>query len=98
MDYGGAMTNQYDIPWDWDNAGGYMTKITVTPLEGEPKVLGRGSGIRVRAPLSQLVAPGGRLRESLDPRAKKITIASLQRHGSNQVTWTRSERYREDYW
>ncbi len=38
MDYGGAMTNQYDIPWDWDNAGGYMTQITVTPLEGEPKV------------------------------------------------------------
>jgi 7,8-dihydropterin-6-yl-methyl-4-(beta-D-ribofuranosyl)aminobenzene 5'-phosphate synthase len=39
MDYGGSMTNQYTIPWDWDNAGGYMTKITVEPLEGEPKVL-----------------------------------------------------------
>jgi hypothetical protein len=38
MDYGGSMTNQYTIPWDWDNAGGYMTKITVEPLEGEPKV------------------------------------------------------------
>jgi 7,8-dihydropterin-6-yl-methyl-4-(beta-D-ribofuranosyl)aminobenzene 5'-phosphate synthase len=38
MDYGGAMTNQYTIPWDWDNAGGYMTKITVYPLEGDPKV------------------------------------------------------------
>ena len=23
MDYGGAMTNQYTIPWHWDNAGGY---------------------------------------------------------------------------
>ena len=21
MAYGGAMTNQYTIPWDWDNAG-----------------------------------------------------------------------------
>ena len=38
MDYGGAMTNQYTIPWDWDNAGGYMTKITVTPLDGPDKV------------------------------------------------------------
>jgi 7,8-dihydropterin-6-yl-methyl-4-(beta-D-ribofuranosyl)aminobenzene 5'-phosphate synthase len=32
LDYGGAMTNQYDIPWDWDNAGGYMALITVTTL------------------------------------------------------------------
>jgi len=39
MDYGGAMTNQYTIPWDWNNAGGYMTKITVYPLEGDPKIL-----------------------------------------------------------
>ena len=39
MDYGGAMTNQYKIPWDWNNAGGYMTKITVYPLQGDPKVL-----------------------------------------------------------
>lgn len=38
MDYGGAMTNQYTIPWDWNNAGGYMTKITVFPLQGEPKI------------------------------------------------------------
>ena len=38
MDYGGAMTNQYQIPWNWDNAGGYMTKITVTPLEGPDKI------------------------------------------------------------
>ncbi len=38
MDYGGAMTNQYTIPWNWDNAGGYMTKITVYPLQGDPKV------------------------------------------------------------
>jgi len=34
MDYGGAMTNQYTIPWDWDNAGGYSALITVTNLEG----------------------------------------------------------------
>lgn len=33
-DYGGAMTNQYTIPWDWDNAGGYAALITVTELSG----------------------------------------------------------------
>ena len=32
MAYGGAMTNQYTIPWDWDNAGGYAALITVTSL------------------------------------------------------------------
>ena len=40
VDYGGAMTNQYTIPWDWDNAGGYMALITVTELDGrERKIL-----------------------------------------------------------
>ena len=40
VDYGGAMTNQYSIPWDWDNAGGYMALITVTQLDGkERKIL-----------------------------------------------------------
>jgi 7,8-dihydropterin-6-yl-methyl-4-(beta-D-ribofuranosyl)aminobenzene 5'-phosphate synthase len=38
MDHGGAMTNQYQIPWHWDNAGAYMAKITVTSLEGNEKV------------------------------------------------------------
>jgi 7,8-dihydropterin-6-yl-methyl-4-(beta-D-ribofuranosyl)aminobenzene 5'-phosphate synthase len=37
MDYGGAMTNQYTIPWDWDNAGGYSALITVTTLEGDER-------------------------------------------------------------
>jgi 7,8-dihydropterin-6-yl-methyl-4-(beta-D-ribofuranosyl)aminobenzene 5'-phosphate synthase len=40
MDGGGAMANQYSIPWDWDNAGGYAALITVTTLEGnERKIL-----------------------------------------------------------
>jgi 7,8-dihydropterin-6-yl-methyl-4-(beta-D-ribofuranosyl)aminobenzene 5'-phosphate synthase len=40
MDYGGAMTNQYTIPWEWDNAGGYAALITVTDLSGkEHKIL-----------------------------------------------------------
>ena len=37
MDYGGAMTNQYTVPWEWDNAGGYSALITVTTLEDEQK-------------------------------------------------------------
>ena len=37
MDYGGAMTNQYIIPWKWDNAGGYSVLITVTTLEGKER-------------------------------------------------------------
>jgi 7,8-dihydropterin-6-yl-methyl-4-(beta-D-ribofuranosyl)aminobenzene 5'-phosphate synthase len=37
MDYGGAMTNQYTIPWDWENAGGYSALITVTTLEGNER-------------------------------------------------------------
>ena len=37
MDYGGGMTNQYIIPWKWDNAGGYSTLITVTTLEGQER-------------------------------------------------------------
>ncbi|MCG6893480.1 MAG: MBL fold metallo-hydrolase [Desulfobacteraceae bacterium] len=37
MDYGGAMTNQYTIPWEWDNAGGYSVLITVTTLEGKER-------------------------------------------------------------
>jgi 7,8-dihydropterin-6-yl-methyl-4-(beta-D-ribofuranosyl)aminobenzene 5'-phosphate synthase len=37
MDYGGAMTNQYTIPWEWDNAGGYSALITVTGLDGKER-------------------------------------------------------------
>ena len=37
VDYGGAGTNQYTIPWDWDNAGGYAALITVTTLENEER-------------------------------------------------------------
>jgi 7,8-dihydropterin-6-yl-methyl-4-(beta-D-ribofuranosyl)aminobenzene 5'-phosphate synthase len=37
MDYGGGMTNQYIIPWDWENAGGYSTLITVTTNEGNQR-------------------------------------------------------------
>jgi 7,8-dihydropterin-6-yl-methyl-4-(beta-D-ribofuranosyl)aminobenzene 5'-phosphate synthase len=37
VDYGGAMTNQYSIPWDWDNAGGYAALVTVTTLEGKER-------------------------------------------------------------
>jgi len=37
LDYGGAMTNQYAIPWDWDNAGGYAALLTVTTLEGKER-------------------------------------------------------------
>jgi len=37
VDYGGAMTNQYEIPWDWDNAGGYAALLTVTTLEGKER-------------------------------------------------------------
>ncbi len=37
MDYGGAMTNQYIIPWKWDNAGGYSVLMTVTTLEGKER-------------------------------------------------------------
>ena len=37
MDYGGGMTNQYIIPWKWDNAGGYSVLITVTTLEGKER-------------------------------------------------------------
>lgn len=35
LGYGGANTNQYSIPWDWDNAGGYSALITVTALDGQ---------------------------------------------------------------
>lgn len=38
MDHGGASTNQYNIPWDWDNAGGYAAKLTVTNLDDSEKV------------------------------------------------------------
>jgi 7,8-dihydropterin-6-yl-methyl-4-(beta-D-ribofuranosyl)aminobenzene 5'-phosphate synthase len=37
LDYGGAMTSQYEIPWDWDNAGGYAALLTVTTLEGKER-------------------------------------------------------------
>jgi 7,8-dihydropterin-6-yl-methyl-4-(beta-D-ribofuranosyl)aminobenzene 5'-phosphate synthase len=37
MGYGGAMTNQYTIPWEWDNAGGYAALITVTGLDGKER-------------------------------------------------------------
>jgi 7,8-dihydropterin-6-yl-methyl-4-(beta-D-ribofuranosyl)aminobenzene 5'-phosphate synthase len=44
VDYGGSMTNQYDIPWDWDNAGGYMALLTVTTLEGKERKILMDSG------------------------------------------------------
>ena len=37
MDYGGAMTNQYTIPWEWNNAGGYSALVTVTGLDGKER-------------------------------------------------------------
>ena len=43
-DFGGAATNQYTIPWDWDNAGGYAALITVTKLDGEKKTILLDSG------------------------------------------------------
>jgi 7,8-dihydropterin-6-yl-methyl-4-(beta-D-ribofuranosyl)aminobenzene 5'-phosphate synthase len=44
VDYGGAATNQYTIPWDADNAGGYAALITVTTLDGEEKKILMDSG------------------------------------------------------
>ncbi len=44
MDYGGAMTNQYTVPWDWDNAGGYAALITVTTMDGKEKKILLDSG------------------------------------------------------
>ena len=44
MDYGGGMTNQYTIPWKWDNAGGYAALITVTTLEGKKRKFLMDSG------------------------------------------------------
>jgi len=44
VDYGGAMTNQYEIPWDWDNAGGYAALLTVTTLEGKERKILLDSG------------------------------------------------------
>ena len=43
-DFGGAATNQYTIPWDWDNAGGYAALITVTALDGDEKTILLDSG------------------------------------------------------
>lgn len=44
MDYGGAMTSQYAIPWDADNAGGYSALITVTTLDGKERKILMDSG------------------------------------------------------
>jgi len=44
MDYGGAMTNQYEVPWVWDNAGGYAALITVTELDGKERKFLMDSG------------------------------------------------------
>jgi len=44
MDYGGAMTSQYAIPWDPKNAGGYATLITVTALDGKERKILLDSG------------------------------------------------------
>lgn len=44
MDYGGSMTNQYTIPWEWDNAGGYAALVTVTDLEGNDHKILMDSG------------------------------------------------------
>lgn len=43
-DYGGANTNQYDIPWNWDNAGGYSALLTITQLDGTEKKILLDSG------------------------------------------------------
>ncbi len=43
-DYGGAMTNQYTIPWDWDNAGGYSALLTITELDGKERKILLDSG------------------------------------------------------
>jgi 7,8-dihydropterin-6-yl-methyl-4-(beta-D-ribofuranosyl)aminobenzene 5'-phosphate synthase len=42
--YGGAMTNQYTIPWQWENAGGYAALITVTQLDGKERKFLMDSG------------------------------------------------------
>jgi 7,8-dihydropterin-6-yl-methyl-4-(beta-D-ribofuranosyl)aminobenzene 5'-phosphate synthase len=42
--FGGASTNQYTIPWDPENAGGYSALITVTTLQGEEKRILLDSG------------------------------------------------------
>ena len=44
MDYGGAMTSQYAIPWDPKNAGGYAALITVTELDGKERKILLDSG------------------------------------------------------
>lgn len=44
VDHGGASTNQYTIPWDPENAGGYSALITVTTLDGEEKKILMDSG------------------------------------------------------
>lgn len=44
VDYGGASTNQYTIPWDADNAGGYSALITVTALDGRQRKILLDSG------------------------------------------------------
>ena len=44
VDHGGASTNQYTIPWDPNNAGGYAALITVTTLDGEEKKILMDSG------------------------------------------------------
>lgn len=44
LDYGGASTNQYTIPWDADNAGGYSSLITVTTLDGKDHKILMDSG------------------------------------------------------
>ncbi len=43
-DGGGASTNQYTIPWDPENAGGYSALITVTTLQGEERRILLDSG------------------------------------------------------
>jgi 7,8-dihydropterin-6-yl-methyl-4-(beta-D-ribofuranosyl)aminobenzene 5'-phosphate synthase len=43
-DGGGASTNQYTIPWDPENSGGYSALITVTTLQGEEKRILLDSG------------------------------------------------------
>ena len=44
VDYGGASTNQYTIPWDAENAGGYSALITVTTLDGKDHKILMDSG------------------------------------------------------
>ena len=44
VENGGAMTNQYDIPWDPLNSGGYSTLIEITQLDDSKRYFQLDSG------------------------------------------------------